>query len=164
LVTIKQKNNSNFAGQIVPTSDFKRGVSAYKKAIVTWLATNVLVLVFFLAINDRDRVPVIISGIVVVNIAIIFPFIMFNLLDEVIDKKIAHPIVISIILIAYVANRGIANAVYDIDNDNDPYAAIYQIRLLKEDQKTLIPLMNIDKGLIYKAKGDIHFAKWADIS
>jgi hypothetical protein len=53
---------------------------------------------------------------------------------------------------------------YDIDNDNDPYAATYQIRLLKEDQKTIIPLMNIDKGIIYKAKGDIHFAKWADIS
>jgi hypothetical protein len=54
---------------------------------------------------------VIISAIIVVNIAIILPFIMFNILDEVIDKKIAHPIVISIILIAYVANRGIANAV-----------------------------------------------------
>jgi hypothetical protein len=24
--------------------------------------------------------------------------------------------------------------------------------------------MNVDKGIIYKTDGDVHFAKWADVS
>jgi hypothetical protein len=88
------------------------------------------------------------------------------MLDGVISRKIAQLIVISIVMIGYVADRGIRDAVYniDIDIEKDPRAVPYQIHLPNENQKMIIPLMNIDKGLIYKSKGEIHFAKWSDIS
>jgi hypothetical protein len=158
----KQNSDANF-GQTVPASDFKR-----KNVILIWLAINLIGLVINLSIFERDQIPARLSITIFVNMVLVVPFVVFNMLDGVIPKKFAQLIVISIIMIAYVASRGVSNAVDNIDTDieNDPSAAIYQIRLTNEDPKptTIIPLMNIDKGLIYKVKGEIHFAKWADIS
>jgi hypothetical protein len=163
----KLNSDANF-DQTVPASDIKRGVSIDKNVILIWLAINSLGLVLNLSISDRDQLPASISKIIFVNMVLGVPFVVFNVLDGVIPKKFAQLIVISIVMIAYVASRGISDAAdnINIDIDNDPSATVYQILLPNENPKTatIIPLMNIDKGLIYKAKSDIHFAKWADIS
>ncbi len=135
-----------------------------KKIIVIWLAANILFLVARLSTDHSGQIPAILSLLILLNIAILSPFIIFNGLDGIIPKKFLHPIVVSIILIGYVAVRGISDAVHNIDIDNDPSATIYQISLPNKDLKTIFPLMNIDKGLIYKEKGGIHFTKLADIS
>ncbi len=170
----KPNSDANF-GQTVPASDFKRGISINNKVILVWLAINSLAIVLNLPIMHRDQLPMFISKLIFWNMVLVVPFVVFDILDGIIPKKFAPLVVISIIMIAWVASSGISNAVnnIDIDINNDPNGAIYRIRLTNEAHpKRIIPLMNIDKGLIYKAKGrafrhvqyDIHFAKWADIS
>jgi hypothetical protein len=140
------------SGQAVLASDLKRGISINKKVILKWSTINVMVIVLNLSVIHIDQIPQFLSTLIFVNFVLVIPFVVFNMLDGVIPKKFAQPIIISIVMIAYVANRGVSDAVHniDIDVDNDYRAATYEIRLLNGDQKTIMPLMNIDKGIQIK--------------
>ena len=116
----KPNSDANF-GQTVPASDFKRGISI--KVILVWLAINSLGLVLNLPIIRRDQLPMFISKLIFWNMVLVVPFVVFDILDGIIPKKFAPLVVISIIMIAWVASSGISNAVNNIDIDINPLSA-----------------------------------------